>query len=79
MKRIKVLGPGCPKCHQLAENVVEAAGELGVEYELEKVTDIKQIMQHGIMLTPGLIVDEEIKSSGKLLNVEQIKDFLQDV
>ncbi len=78
MKMIKVLGPGCPKCHQLAENAEAAASQLGVDYEIEKITEIKQIMQHGIMLTPGLIIDDKVHSSGKLLNVEQIKDLLQD-
>jgi small redox-active disulfide protein 2 len=77
VKRIKILGPGCPKCRQLAENVEAAAGQLGGEYEIEKVTQISQIMQHGVMMTPGLIVDDELKSSGKVLDVEQIKALLQ--
>ena len=77
MKHIKILGTGCPKCSQLADNVKVAADQLGVEYELEKVTEISEMMQHGVMMTPGLIVDDEVKSSGKVLNVEQIKAMLQ--
>ena len=77
MKHIKVLGTGCPKCSQLADNVKVAADQLGVEYELEKITAISEIMQHGVMMTPSLVVDNEVKSSGKVLNVEQIKAMLQ--
>jgi small redox-active disulfide protein 2 len=77
VKRIKILGTGCPKCSQLADNVKAAADQLGVEYELEKITAISEIMQHGVMMTPGLVVDDEVRSSGKVLNVEQIKSILQ--
>ncbi len=75
--KIQVLGTGCPKCKQLAENAAAAAKELGVEYELEKVTDINDIMGFGIMMTPGLAVDGEVKMSGKVASVEEIKDWLQ--
>jgi small redox-active disulfide protein 2 len=78
VKHIKILGPGCPKCRQLAENVQAAADQLGGDYEIEKVTEISRIMQLGVMMTPGLIVDDELKSSGKVLNVEQIKAVLQE-
>jgi small redox-active disulfide protein 2 len=77
MKHIKILGPGCTKCKQLAANAQAAADELGAEYELEKVTEISEIMRHGVMLTPGLVVDGEVRSSGKVLSVEQIKAMLQ--
>ena len=78
MKRIKILGTGCPKCKQLADNAKAAAEQIGVECEIEKVTEINQIMKHGVMMTPGLVVDDEVKSSGKVLNVEQIKTVLQE-
>ena len=77
MKHVKILGIGCPKCAQLAENVQAAADELGVACEIEKVTEISRISEHGVMLTPGLVVDGEVKSSGKVLDVEQIKGMLQ--
>jgi len=78
MKKIQVLGTGCPKCKQLAENVEAAARELGVDCEIEKVTEIDEIMKHGVMITPALAVDGDVKSAGKVLSVEEIKKFLAD-
>ncbi len=75
--KIQVLGTGCPKCKQLAENADAAAKELDVEYELEKVTDINDIMGFGIMMTPAIVIDGEVKGSGKVASVEEIKDWLQ--
>ena len=72
MKKIQILGTGCPKCQQLAKNAEQAATQLGLEYEITKITDINQIMSYGVMFTPGLVVDGEVKSSGKLLKVEEI-------
>jgi small redox-active disulfide protein 2 len=77
MKHIKILGVGCPRCAQLAENVQAAADELGVACEIEKVTEVSRIAEHGVMLTPGLVVDDQVKSSGKVLDVEQIKSLLE--
>lgn len=76
MKSIQVLGPGCPNCTKLAENAEVAARELGLECEVEKITDINAITSYGIMLTPGLAIDGEVQSSGKVLTVEQIKQML---
>ena len=74
--KIQVLGTGCPKCKQLAENAEAAAKELGVDYVLEKVTDINDIVSFGIMMTPGLAVDGTVKISGKVASVEEIKELL---
>jgi len=74
--KIQILGTGCPKCRQLAEAAEAAAEELGLAHELEKVTEINEIMKFGIMTTPGLAVDGVVKSSGKLLSPEQIKNLL---
>ena len=74
--KIQILGTGCPKCKQLASNAEKAALELGVAFELEKVTDIAQIMSFGIMMTPGLAVDGKVLSSGKSLSVDEIKKIL---
>ncbi len=74
--KIQILGTGCPKCRQLAENAAVAAEELGLDCELEKVTDINEIMKFGIMMTPGLAVDGQVKSTGKLLSVDEIKKLL---
>jgi small redox-active disulfide protein 2 len=77
MKKIQILGTGCPKCKQLAENAEQAATELGIEYELEKVTGINDIMKFGVMMTPGIAVDGAVKASGKVVAAEQIKPWLQ--
>ena len=77
MKKIDILGTGCPKCKQLAANAEQAATELGIEYKLEKVTDINDIMKFGVMLTPGIAVDGEVKASGKVVAADQIKPWLQ--
>ena len=77
MKKIQVLGTGCPKCRQLAQNAETAARELGIEYELEKVTGLKEIMAFGVMLTPGLAVDGVVKVCGKVSAPDEIKVWLQ--
>ena len=76
MKKIQILGVGCPKCKKLTENVESAASELGIEYEIEKVTDIDEIMKFGVMMTPALAVDGEVKSVGKVLSGEEVKKHL---
>ena len=76
MKRIEILGPGCPKCKQLAENAEEAAKALGIDYELVKITDLGIMMGYRVMATPAIVVDGEVKSSGKLLSPEDIKKHL---
>ena len=77
MKKIQILGTGCPKCKKLTENAETAAEELGIEYELEKVTDINDIMNFGVMMTPALVVDGEVKSAGKALSADEIKGLLE--
>jgi small redox-active disulfide protein 2 len=77
MKKIDILGTGCAKCKQLAANAEEAAKELGIGYELEKVTDINEIMKFGVMMTPGIAVDGEVKASGKVASAEEIKQWLR--
>ena len=77
MKKIEILGTGCPKCRQLAANAEQAATELGIEFELDKVTDINDIMKFGVMMTPGIAVDGEVKASGKVVAADHIKPWLQ--
>ena len=77
MKKIQILGTGCPKCKKLAEFTETAAKELGLEYELEKVTKISDIMKFGVMLTPGLVVDGQVKVAGKVPTVEQLMEMLK--
>jgi len=76
MKKIQVLGPGCPRCTQLAAAVDLAARQLGLEYEVEKVTDISEIVNLGVMMTPGLIVDGELKFQGKCPSVDELKTII---
>lgn len=76
MKKIQILGTGCPKCLKLMENAKAAAADLGVECEFEKISDINEIVKFGVMMTPGFAVDGVVKSSGHLLTPEQIKKFL---
>ena len=66
MKKIQILGTGCPKCRKLAENAEQAAKALGIEYELMKVTAIDEIMKFGVMMTPALAIDGEVKVVGKV-------------
>lgn len=75
--KIQILGPGCAKCKQLAANADAAATELGLEYEIEKISDINDIMNFGVMMTPGLAVDGEVKSVGKVPSVEDVKSMLK--
>ena len=76
MKKIQVLGGGCSKCIILAEEVQKAADQIGVQIELEKVTDYKQIMGFGVMTTPALVVDGKVMFSGKVLKADALKAFL---
>lgn len=76
MKKIQILGTGCTKCMKLTENAEKAAREAGIEFEIQKVQDIKEIMNYGVMMTPGLAIDGEVKAVGKVLSVEEIKKLL---
>ena len=77
MKTIQILGAGCPKCKQLASNAEAAAKALGIEYTIEKVTDITEIMEFGVMVTPALVVDGQVKVAGKVPDVEAIQAMLK--
>ena len=74
--RIQILGTGCPKCKKLGENAEAAAKEAGVDYELEKVTDINEITKCGVMMTPALAVDGEVKITGKVPTPAEIEKML---
>jgi len=76
MTKLQILGTGCPKCKKLAEHAEAAARELGLEFELIKVTDIQAIMGFGVMMTPALVVNDEVKCAGQVPSVEQIKRML---
>jgi len=74
--KIEILGTGCPKCMTLAANAEAAARKLAVPYELVKVTQIKDIMQRGVMLTPALVINGEVKSAGRVLSEADITTLL---
>jgi small redox-active disulfide protein 2 len=76
MMKFQVLGSGCAKCKALGQHAEAAAQALGLEYELEKVTDMKAIIDAGVTRTPALAVNGEIKSTGKVLSVDEIKTLL---
>jgi small redox-active disulfide protein 2 len=76
MKKIQILGTGCAKCQKLAENTKQAADNLGLEYDMEKVTDINQIMSFGIMTTPGLAVDGKVLIAGKVPSSADIEKLI---
>ena len=76
MRRIQVLGTGCPKCKTLTANAEAAVKAIGVDATVEKVEKIADIMKFNVMMTPALVVDGQVKSAGKVLSAEDIKKFL---
>jgi small redox-active disulfide protein 2 len=77
MKKIEILGTGCMKCKRLLKNVEIAVKELGIEAEIVKVNDITEIMDRGVMMTPALAVDGELKISGRVADVREIEALLK--
>jgi len=76
MKKIHILGPGCPKCRKLAENARAAVEQLGHDFEIEKVTDINEIMKFGVMITPALVINGQVKAAGKVPSADEIRQIL---
>ena len=76
MKKIQILGTGCAKCQKLTAVADEAAMALGLTYEIEKVTEIDRIMGYGVMFTPALVVDGQVKVAGRVPSVEDVKKLL---
>ena len=74
--KIEILGPGCAKCEALVKNAEAAVQQLGIDAEITKVTDIMEITSRGVMMTPALVLDGQVKSSGRLLSVEEIGQML---
>ena len=75
---IKILGSGCSKCKRLEENVRQATGKLEGVFPIEKVTDLNQIMDYGVMITPALVIDDEVISVGKVLSPEDIRKLIEN-
>jgi small redox-active disulfide protein 2 len=76
MKLVQILGPGCAKCEKLKRNAEEAIAAASIEAEVEKITDINEITDFGVMMTPALVIDGEVKLVGKVASAEEIKKLL---
>lgn len=74
--KIQILGTGCPKCKMLAANTKQAVEELGLDAEIEKIEDIREIMKFNILTTPGLAIDGNVKSAGRVLSADEIKKLV---
>ncbi|KPK50930.1 MAG: redox-active disulfide protein 2 [Thiotrichales bacterium SG8_50] len=77
MKKLVILGPGCPRCEKLADDTRQAAEELNLDFQLYKITDISAISSFGVMTTPALVVDGDVKCVGKLPSLDELKTMLQ--
>lgn len=78
MTKIQILGPGCPRCETLEENTRAAVEALGLDARVEKITDVAEIARMGVFTTPGLAVDGEVKSTGRLLSQRQVEELLEE-
>ncbi len=78
MKSIKILGSGCTKCNKLYEAAEKAASEMNIEYEMEKVTDMAKFVEYGVMITPALVVDGQVKLSGSVPAVDKLKQLINE-
>ena len=76
MKTLQILGTGCAKCNQLTAAAKQAAEETGIEYQIEKITDFTRFADFGVMFTPALVVDGELKVAGKVPSVEELKKLI---
>jgi small redox-active disulfide protein 2 len=76
MTKLQILGTGCPKCANLAAATEQAAKALGLEYQIEKVTDLAKIMSFGVMMTPALVVDGQVKVAGRVPSAEDLHKLL---
>lgn len=77
MTKIQILGSGCAKCRQLTAIAEQAAQDLGLQYELEKVTDVTRYAEFGVMFTPALVVDGDLKLSGKVPSLDEARQLLR--
>lgn len=77
--KVQIFGIGCPRCKKLEANARKAVEEIGIEAEIKKVQDIKEISKFGVMMTPALAIDGKVKCSGEIAPVEKIKKWLQEV
>lgn len=76
---IKILGPGCPRCHEVERRTINALAELNVAADVQKISDIKKIMEYSIIGTPGLVINGKVKCSGRIPRPEEIKAWILEV
>jgi small redox-active disulfide protein 2 len=74
---IRILGPGCPRCHEVEKRTINALAELNVGADVQKVTDIKKIMEYKIFGTPGLVINGKVKCSGRIPSQDEIKTWIR--
>ncbi len=76
--KIRILGPGCPRCQEVAKRTIDVLAELNVAADVQKVTDIKEIMGYNILATPGLVINDKVKCSGRIPSKEEIKKWIEE-
>lgn len=76
--KIKILGTGCAKCTKLEEMTKKAVAELNIDADVEKIKALDKIMDYGVLITPGLVIDEQVKVTGKIPSIDQIKKWIQE-
>ncbi len=75
---IRILGPGCPRCHEVEKRTINALTELKIAADVQKISDIKKIMEYSILGTPGLVINGQVKCSGRIPRLEEIKVWIQE-
>ena len=77
--KVQILGSGCPSCKLLEKSAIEAVEEMNIQAEIVKVTDMEDIMNMGVMMTPALAIDDDVKTAGKVLTKDQVIEIIQDI
>ena len=75
---IRILGPGCPRCHEVEKRTINVLAELNLGADVQKISDIKKIMEYGILGTPGLVINGKVKCSGRIPSHEEIKRWIEE-
>jgi len=76
--KIRILGPGCPRCREVEKRTIDVLAEMNVAADVQKVTDIKEIMGYNILATPGLVINDKVKCSGRIPSKEEIKKWIEE-
>jgi small redox-active disulfide protein 2 len=75
---IRILGPGCPRCEEVYKRTINVLAEMNVAADVQKVTDLKKITEYNVMVTPGLVINSKVKSSGRIPSKEEIKKWIEE-